>query len=126
MWVWVVLFVVAGIAIGTWVYKEMTKPPIIPPTPIVGGPRNPADIEAEITADLDEFETVRDNMHALGDVDGIHCPEAMRLAKKIHRLLEEYKSNPNMNQATYDRLYAKFEEEEVRLDSWCQDYVSPL
>ena len=123
MWVWVVV-IVLGVAVGIWIWKKITEPVVAPPPPPIP-PRDPADVENELDQNLDEFETVRDNMHALGDVDGEYCPEAIRLAKKIINLLNEYKSLPNMNQATYDRLRAKFDEEELRLDSWCTDYDPP-
>lgn len=112
-WVLIIILVL-GISLGIWVWKKITEPPADPTT-----------VADELTQLLDDFETARDNMNALGDVDGKYCPEAIRLATRIITLLNQYKALPNMDQTVYDPLKAKFEEEEKLLDSWCTNYNPP-
>jgi hypothetical protein len=47
------------------------------------------------------------------------CAEAQRLIARIERLLMEYSTNPEKDQAVYENFQSEFDALKARVEQWC-------
>jgi len=71
---------------------------------------------------LDDLDAVMQEIRDYGQVDSPICPDAIKAAEAVIKLLDEYNGLPNKSQAIYDQKKSKFEEMVRFLDDWCTDF----